>query len=65
MGCDPVSIRYVLGRQTSRQAYLLIGAILRSCRELPCGQIMFFTGGHRIRLAGFEQGVPRVGVGLG
>lgn len=62
---DPVSAGYKSHKEEEYQADLLVRTVLRSRGEFTRGQVMFFTRGDRVRLAGLEHCVSRVGVGLG
>lgn len=42
----------------------MIGSALGGSRELTGSQIMLLAGGDGVGLAGFEDGIARVGVGL-
>lgn len=42
----------------------MIGGALGCSRELASGQIMLLAGGDGVGLAGFEDSIARVGVGL-
>lgn len=61
-------IKSVLDRRRGTgcpRLYLLIGSTLGCHRELASGKIMLLAGGDGIGLAGFEDRIARVGVGLG
>lgn len=58
------SARGTISQQGGVQADLVVRTVLRSRRKFTRGQVMFFTRGDRVRLAGLEYCVSRVGVGL-
>ena len=62
--CQPQLTRGSVGMDIDCGTHFAVRAAMKSGRKFTSCEIMFLTGSHRIRLARFENCIPRMGMSL-